>query len=131
MKQDLPDLAPNKILIIDDISDNLRLLSTTLIQQGYEIRCAKNGTMALNGAQKDLPDLILLDINMPGMDGFEVCQKFKANHKTAEIPIIFLSAQDDIGNKVQAFELGGVDFISKPFRIKEVLVRVKNQLNFP
>ena len=129
MKQDSPPLAPNKILIIDDVSDNLRLLSTTLIQQGYEIRCAKNGAMALTGAQKDSPDLILLDINMPEMNGFEVCQKFKENQKTAEIPIIFLSAQDDIGNKVQAFDLGGVDFISKPFRIQEVLVRVRNQLN--
>ncbi|ELS03158.1 diguanylate cyclase (GGDEF) domain-containing protein [Xenococcus sp. PCC 7305] len=128
MKLDLIDLYSHKILIVDDVSDNLRLLSTTLSQQGYQVRCAKNGEMALTGADKDLPDLILLDINMPGMNGYEVCQRFKSNPKTADIPIIFLSAQDDIGNKVQAFELGGVDFISKPFRIKEVVIRVKSQL---
>ncbi|MGK7898554.1 MAG: response regulator, partial [Xenococcus sp. (in: cyanobacteria)] len=90
MKYNLIDLTPNKILIIDDIPDNLRLLSTTLTQQGYQVRCAKNGEIALMGANQDLPDLILLDINMPGMDGFEVCQEFKTSQKTADIPIIFL-----------------------------------------
>ena len=129
MKPNVINIAPNKILIIDDVSDNLRLLSTTLTQQGYQVRCAKNGGMALVGADKDAPDLILLDINMPGMDGYEICQRFKSNPKLADIPIIFLSAQDGIGDKVQAFEMGAVDFISKPFRIKEVIVRVKNQLN--
>jgi len=123
------NLSPNKILIVDDVSDNLRLLSTTLTQQNYQVRCAKNGMMALTGADKDPPDLILLDINIPVMNGYQICQKFKENPKTTDIPIIFLSAQNDIGDKVQAFEVGAVDFISKPFRIKEVLVRVKNQLN--
>ncbi len=129
MKRDLINITPNKILIVDDVPDNLRLLSTTLTQQGYQVRCAKNGTIALMGAYNDLPDLILLDINMPDMNGYEACKKFKADRKTSDIPIIFLSAQDDIGDKVKAFEIGGVDFISKPFRIQEVLVRVKNQLN--
>ena len=129
MKRDLINITPNKILIVDDVPDNLRLLSTTLAQQGYQVRCAKNGTIALMGAYNDLPDLILLDINMPDMNGYEACKKFKADRKTSDIPIIFLSAQDDIGDKVKAFEIGGVDFISKPFRIQEVLVRVKNQLN--
>ena len=129
MKPALINLSPNKILIVDDVSDNLRLLSTTLTQHGYQVRCAKSGAIALMGADNDLPDLILLDINMPEMNGYQVCQKFKANQKTAEIPIIFLSAQDDIDDKVKAFEVGGVDFITKPFRLQEVLVRVKNQLN--
>ena len=129
MKRELINLAPNKILIVDDVSDNLRLLSTTLTQQGYQVRCAKSGAIALMGANNDLPDLILLDINMPEMNGYQVCQKFKADQKTADIPIIFLSAQDDIDDKVKAFEVGGVDFITKPFRIQEVLIRVKNQLN--
>ena len=129
MKHELINLSPNKILIVDDVPENLRLLSTTLTQQGYQVRCAKNGTLALMGAANDLPDLILLDINMPEMNGYQVCQKFKVNPRTSDIPIIFLSAQDNIDDKVQAFESGGVDFISKPFRIQEVLVRVKNQLN--
>jgi len=129
MKQELINLTPNKILIVDDVPDNLRLLSATLTQKGYQIRCAKTGEVALMGANNDLPDLILLDINMPKMNGYEVCNKLKANPKTADIPIIFLSAQDNIKDKVQAFEIGGADFISKPFRIQEVLVRVKNQLN--
>ena len=128
MKNQLIDITANKILIVDDISDNLRLLSTTLTQQGYQVRCAKNGAMALRGADKELPNLILLDINMPDMNGYQVCQQFKANQATADIPVIFLSAQDDVSDKVQAFEIGGVDFISKPFRIQEVLVRVQNQL---
>ncbi len=129
MKHELIDLNPNKILIVDDVPDNLRLLSATLTQKGYRIRCAKSGEIALMGAENDLPDLILLDINMPNMNGYEVCKRFKANQKTADIPIIFLSAQDNIQDKVKAFEIGGTDFISKPFRIQEVLVRVKNQLN--
>ena len=129
MKQELLCFATNKILIVDDKPDNLRLLSITLTKQGYQVRCAKSGAIALMGADKDLPDLILLDINMPEMNGYQVCQKFKADVRTADIPIIFLSAQDKINDKVQAFEIGGVDFISKPFRIQEVLVRVKNQLN--
>ncbi|MGK7898555.1 MAG: EAL domain-containing protein [Xenococcus sp. (in: cyanobacteria)] len=129
MKHELIDLNPNKILIVDDVPDNLRLLSATLTQKGYHIRCAKSGKIALMGAENDLPNLILLDINMPKMNGYEVCKRFKANPKTADIPIIFLSAQDNIQDKVKAFEMGGADFISKPFQIQEVLVRVKNQLN--
>jgi len=117
-----------KILIVDDIADNLRLLSTTLTEQGYQVRCAKNGAIALMGARNDLPDLILLDINMPELDGYQVCEQLKADLATSSIPIIFLSAQDDIQDKVKAFTLGGVDFIGKPFQIEEVLVRVRNQL---
>ena len=117
-----------KILIVDDVSDNLRLLSTTLSHQGYKIRCAKNGSMALMGAKNDLPHLILLDINMPGLNGYQVCEQLKADEATKEIPVIFLSAQDDLQDKVKAFKTGGVDFISKPFQVEEVLARVRNQL---
>ncbi|MGD1922413.1 MAG: EAL domain-containing protein [Pleurocapsa sp.] len=120
--------SPYKILIVDDVPDNLRLLSTTLTQQGYKVRCAKNGSMALMGARNDSPDLILLDINMPDLNGYQVCEKLKTNELTKSIPVIFLSAQDDIKDKVKAFSTGGVDFISKPFQVEEVLARVRNQI---
>ena len=118
----------NSILIVDDIADNLRVLSGTLSQKGYKIRCAKNGATALKVANKVIPDLILLDIKMPGMNGYEVCQKLKADEQTKDIPIIFLSALDDVLDKVKAFEVGGIDYITKPFQVEEVLVRVKTHL---
>ncbi len=117
------------ILIVDDIADNLRVLSNTLSEQGYKIRCAKNGSMALKAASKVIPDLILLDIKMPGMNGYEVCQQLKQAPKTKDIPVIFLSALDDILDKLKAFEVGGLDYITKPFQVEEVLIRVKNQLD--
>ena len=116
------------ILVVDDIADNLKILSATLSKQGYRVRCAKNGSTALLGANKILPNLILLDIKMPDLDGYQVCQRLKAQKRTSNIPVIFLSALDDVLDKVKAFEVGGVDYISKPFQVKEVLVRVKNQL---
>ncbi len=124
-----PELeVPRKILIVDDVPENLQLLSTTLSKQEYEVRRAKNGSMALMGARNNVPDLILLDINMPGLSGYQVCEQLKADSATRSIPIIFLSAQDDLEDKVKAFELGGADFIGKPFQIEEVLARVGNQL---
>jgi len=117
------------ILVVDDIADNLQILAKTLTNQGYQVRCAKNGSMALRGASKILPDLILLDIKMPDLDGYEVCQQLKAKKETCDIPVIFLSALDDVLDKVKAFEVGGVDYISKPIQVKEVLVRVKNQIS--
>ncbi|MBW4535914.1 MAG: EAL domain-containing protein [Pleurocapsa minor HA4230-MV1] len=116
------------ILVVDDLADNLQILANTLSKQGYQVRCAKNGSTALRGASTILPDLILLDIKMPDIDGYEVCQQLKANKETCDIPVIFLSALDDVLDKVKAFEVGGVDYISKPFQVKEVLVRVKNQI---
>ncbi|MEL6927799.1 MAG: EAL domain-containing protein [Cyanobacteria bacterium J06600_6] len=116
------------ILIVDDIADNLRVLSRTLSQEGYKIRCAKNGAMALEAAAKVIPDLILLDINMPGMDGYEVCQHLKSEVDTRDIPVIFISALNDVLDKVKAFGVGGLDYITKPFQVEEVLIRVKNQL---
>lgn len=117
-----------KILIVDDLPDNLRVLSATLTEQGYEVRCAKNGAMALRGAITAMPDLILLDVKMPDLNGYEVCQKLKANPSTHDIPVIFTSALDDVLDKVKAFEAGGVDYITKPFHVQEVLARIKSQL---
>ena len=117
------------ILIVDDKPDNLRLLSTMLASYGYQVRKAISGQVALQGAQTAPPDLILLDINMPQMNGYEVCEKLKTLEKTKDIPVIFISALDDVLEKVKAFQVGGVDYITKPFQLEEVLVRVENQLS--
>lgn len=116
------------ILIVDDQMQNLRLLSAMLKEHGHQVRVVVSGDMALKSVQADAPDLILLDVNMPEMNGYEVCQRLKLNHLTRDIPIIFLSALDEVTNKVEAFSIGGVDYITKPFRIEEVLVRVETQL---
>jgi len=122
-------LSIDNILIVDDTSDNLRLLSQTLIQEGYNVRCAVNGSMALLTIKAKLPDLILLDINMPDMDGFTVCQTLKESDETKNIPIIFVSALDEIFDKVRAFKVGAVDYICKPFQIPELISRVNIQLD--
>lgn len=116
------------ILIVDDTPANVTLLSTMLAKNNYQVRQAVNGTMALQAAQKLLPDLILLDINMPDLNGYEVCKQLKANKTTADIPVIFISAMDAALDKVQAFDAGGIDYITKPFQIEEVLVRVQTHL---
>ncbi|SKB14853.1 Histidine kinase response regulator hybrid protein [Planktothrix sp. PCC 11201] len=116
------------ILIVDDTPDNLRLLSKTLSEQGYEVQCAINGKLALMAVQHQPPDLILLDIKMPEIDGYEVCERLKRQEETAAIPVIFLSALDDVFDKVKAFTVGGVDYITKPFQIEEVFARIENQL---
>ncbi|WP_413167809.1 response regulator [Capilliphycus salinus ALCB114379] len=116
------------ILLVDDNLDNLRALTALLQQQGYEIRGVPTGSAALMGAEAQPPDLILLDINMPGMNGYEVCRRLKENPKTQHIPIIFISALDEVFDKVKAFTIGGVDYITKPFQIEEVFARIDNQL---
>ena len=116
------------ILIVDDVLENIRLLSTILGSNGYQTRKATNGTMALKAVEATLPSLILLDIRMPGLSGYEVCQHLKLNPKTTHIPVIFLSASDDVTDKVEGFRVGGADYITKPFHVEEVLARVKNQL---
>ena len=123
------ELSADNILIVDDTPDNLRLLSKTLIKEGYQVRCAINGAMALLTIKTKIPDLILLDVNMPDIDGFEVCQQLQKSELTKDIPVIFVSALDTVFDKVKAFEVGAVDYISKPFQILEVLSRVSNQLN--
>ncbi len=117
------------ILIVDDMPNNLRFLSTTLTEQGYKVRSVTDGLMALTVAQAANPDLILLDIMMPNIDGYEVCQRLKANEKTCDIPIIFLSALDEVIDKVKAFSVGGVDYITKPFQLEEVLARIQTHLS--
>ncbi|PSF39558.1 hybrid sensor histidine kinase/response regulator [Aphanothece hegewaldii CCALA 016] len=117
------------ILVVDDTPANLRLLVEILQQQGYLVRPVTHGKLALSAAQGLPPDLILLDIFMPEMDGYEVCQQLKNNEKTKDIPIIFISAANEIIDKVKAFQVGGVDYITKPFQVEEVLVRVTTHLN--
>jgi len=116
------------ILIVDDTLENLQLLSNTLTDQGYKIRGAAKGQMAIRTARSFPPDLILLDIKMPGMDGYEVCEHLKADEQTRDIPVIFISALDEVIDKVRAFQVGGVDYITKPFHVEEVLARIEHQL---
>ncbi|NER20730.1 MAG: response regulator [Symploca sp. SIO1C2] len=117
-----------RILIVDDNIDTLRLLSNLLNQRGYKVRKAINGKIALMGVNAEAPDLILLDVMMPMMNGYEVCQQLKKNPKTASIPVIFLTALDDSLDKLKGFEVGGVDYITKPFQVEEVVVRIEHQL---
>jgi signal transduction histidine kinase len=115
------------ILIVDDVLENVQLLSTALAEQGYKVQGVLSGEMAMR-ASSALPDLILLDIMMPGVDGYEVCRRLKQSPETRDIPVIFLSALSDVTDKVKAFEIGGVDYITKPFQLKEVRARVNHQL---
>lgn len=116
------------ILIVDDTPANLDVLTKFLSDQGHKVRPAINGEIALKAAAKSPPDVILLDIQMPGLNGFEVCERLKADPVMREIPVIFISALDALEDKVRAFEVGGVDYITKPFQIMEVLARVESQL---
>jgi light-regulated signal transduction histidine kinase (bacteriophytochrome) len=116
------------ILIVDDQPDNLRVLSSMLVIKGYNVRKALTGEMALATCQKVVPDLILLDIMMPDLTGYEVCESLQSNPLTCKIPVIFLSALDDSTAKVKAFSSGGADYITKPFQTEEVLARIQKQL---
>ena len=116
------------ILIVDDTPANLTVLSNILRGEGYKVRVAPNGERALIAVDKERPDLMLLDINLPDINGFDVCRKLKSDPATQDVPIIFISALDEVDDKVEAFEAGGADYITKPFQIREVLVRVQNQL---
>ncbi len=116
------------ILIVDDLADNLRVLSNTLSGQGHRVRAVRSGSMAIIGAKAAPPDVILLDIRMPEMDGFEVCRRLKSDPTTQHIPVIFLSALDEAIDKAQSFEAGGIDYITKPFQPLEVQARVNHQI---
>ena len=118
------------ILVVDDTLDNLRLLVGMLVKHGYKVRAVTSGQRALDTVHLALPDLILLDISMPKMNGYEVCERLKADERTHDIPIIFLSALDETQHKVKAFTVGGVDYITKPFQFEEVLARVETHLTF-
>jgi sigma-B regulation protein RsbU (phosphoserine phosphatase) len=117
------------ILIVDDTPDNLRLLSQMLAEHGFQVRPVPDGALALAAVQAEPPDLILLDIRMPEMSGYEVCDRLKADATSADIPVIFISALDDIQDKIKAFTAGGVDYVTKPFRVEEVLARVQTHLS--
>ncbi len=117
-----------KILVVDDTPANLEVICETLGDAGYEVITAIDGDRALKRIQTNPPDLILLDVQMPGIDGFETCQRLKANPATAHIPVIFMTALSDTDSKVKGFDLGAVDYLTKPFQEKEMLARVKTQL---
>lgn len=117
------------ILIVDDNPDNLDLLSAVLRERQYRVRAVPSGAMALEAARRHPPELVMLDVNMPGMDGYQACQAFKADSQLARIPIIFISALDDPLDKVKAFHVGGRDYVTKPFNAEEVLVRVEHQVS--
>ena len=119
---------PASILIVDDVAANLQVLSGMLDDQGYLTRPVTSGKMAMLAAQNDPPDLVLLDITMPGMDGYEVCANLKANEKLRDIPVIFISALHETVDKVKGFGVGGLDFVTKPFQFEEVRARVATHL---
>ncbi|NJR62368.1 MAG: hybrid sensor histidine kinase/response regulator [Cyanobacteria bacterium CRU_2_1] len=119
----------SKIVVVDDTADNLHVLSSMLTERGYDVRGVTSGLFALQAVKAAPPDLILLDIHMPEMDGYDVCMALKADPQTCKIPVIFISALNEVIDKVKAFSVGGVDYITKPFQLEEVLVRVENQLN--
>lgn len=123
-RQDMPS-----ILVVDDVPDNLRRLSQMLGKYGYKVRPAQDGEMALKAATTAPPDLILLDIRMPGMDGYEVCRRLKEDPQLKEIPVIFVSALDDTADIVNGFAVGGVDYVTKPFQQEEVLARVRTHID--
>ncbi|MDR9403910.1 MAG: response regulator [Halothece sp. Uz-M2-17] len=122
------DIEKGNILLIDDQPNNLRLLSDLLEEQGYEVQQAISGELALQAIAIAPPDVILLDIQLPELDGYTICQKLRANPETEELPVIFISAFNEAWDKVKAFSVGGNDYITKPFKTVEVLARVENQL---
>ncbi len=126
---DAPPQKPPEILVVDDDADNLQLITSILIGKGYRVRPASDGAIALRSINAKLPDLILLDINMPEMDGYQVCRRIKANRLSRKIPVIFISGLTDTTRKVEGFNAGGVDYITKPFDNDEVLARVETHLS--
>ncbi len=118
----------HNILIVDDNPENLHLLANALLSEGYLVRAAPNGEMAITMAMNETPDLVIMDINMPDMDGYQVCDHFKAEPTLKSVPIIFLSAMQDTDAKVLAFNHGGVDYATKPFIFEELLTRVSTHI---
>lgn len=116
------------ILIVDDAPENLRLLSAMLLGKGYAVRAVTSGVRALASVHMETPNILLLDINLPDINGYEVCQRLKEDATTSTIPVIFISALDEVTDKVRGFAVGGVDYITKPFQVEEVLARIENQL---
>lgn len=125
---DAAEDAGQTILVVDDVPANLKLLDEILSAHGYEVRAASNGRLALRTVAVRSPNLILLDINMPDMDGYEVCRQLKAQETSRSIPIIFISANNDVADKLRGFAVGGVDYVTKPFEVAEVMARVRTHL---
>lgn len=123
------DIKASRVLIVDDILDNLNMLTDLLEEEGHEVKIAMSGKEALKAVKETPPDLILLDIQMPGMDGYEVCERLKSLKETRDIPVIFLSALNETRDILRGFEVGGIDYVSKPFQFREVVARVQGQLN--
>ena len=117
-----------KILVVDDTAESLKLLTDILREEGYEVRSSISGEFALLALQSFQPDLALLDIRMPGMDGYEVCRRMKANTATGRVPVIFVSANTDTGEKVEGFRVGAVDYVTKPYQRDELMARVRTHL---
>jgi DNA-binding response OmpR family regulator len=122
------EASKGDILVVDDNPVNLDLLSNMLLDRNYRVRVATNGRRAIAAATSRAPDLVMLDINMPEMDGYEVCVELKRNETTQDVPVIFISALDEAMDKVHAFEVGGADYVTKPFQFEEVVARIENQL---
>jgi signal transduction histidine kinase len=120
--------APSTILIVDDNPNNLQVLTSILQTGGFKVRPALSGALALRSLESQLPDLILLDVRMPGMDGYEACRQIKARDETRDIPVLFISAMNEVEDKLRAFRVGAVDYITKPFQFEEVLARVRTQM---
>ena len=128
LRSEIMSEKPAKILLVDDKPNNLHYLSEILLDRGYQVQRAISGKLALNAALDSPPDLILLDVLMPNLDGYEVCKKLKLSKLTREIPVIFVSVLEQAFDKVKAFKSGGVDYITKPFQVEEVIARIENQL---
>ncbi|MET0100210.1 MAG: response regulator [Sedimenticola sp.] len=121
-------LASGEILVVDDAAANLKLVSEMLAAQGYRVRPANSGELALTTISVKRPDLVLLDVRMPGMDGYEVCRRLRSDPVTEDLPVIFLSALGEPEGRSKGFEAGGSDFVTKPIILEELLVRVRTQL---
>lgn len=128
MNDSMLNLQGVKVLVVDDIAENRRILTQTLESEGYRVSAAPNGEVALKIAERDVPDLILLDLLMPGINGFETCRRLKAAEATRDVPVIFITANDELESLLEGFDVGAVDFISKPFQAREVLVRSQTHL---
>src|SRR6516225_5550326 len=123
----MTDLSESRVLIVDDVKANVDVLVQALRDE-YQLSVALNGESALRSAEKNPPDLILLDIMMPGMDGYEVCSRLRTSAQTREVPVMFLSSLEDVVNKARGFEVGANDYLTKPFEVLEVKARVRSLL---
>lgn len=128
MDRQVPENQQGDILLVDDAVDSMRFLTSILTDHGYSVRCASSGPLALAAVQEKTPDLILLDVRMPGMDGYAVCERLKADERTRSVPVLFISALDNIADKVRGFQAGAVDYIAKPYQFEEVLARIATHL---